>query len=218
MFSYFIKCVIYFSLFSFSSSQDCILQVPKNPLKNGLFDNWILTTKAGSEVVCSQTNPQVNVFVEATILDTRNGNLFVYFPLVVDAGTTPATSTLSTNICDYHVVTLHFGTNGNSVTLIATIDYTSNYNSLIDGNCVNGIRNGSIFGQFAYCNSVNFFKKTDEAIYNKILNVPPILNSTLGDICPTTRSFSVVDQDQSGNVLTQYLLLPDNRVAQDYMT
>ena len=216
MYSYFIKFAIYLSLFSFSSAQDCILQVPKNPLKNGLFDNWILTTNDDSDVVCSQTNPQANVFVEATILDTRNGQLFVYFPLVVGYDTTPAAPTFSTDIYDYHVVTLHFGTNGNSLTLIPTIDYSSNYNSLIDGNCVNGIPNGSIFGQFAYCNAVNFFKKVNEAIYSKYLIVPPLQNSLLGDICPTTRSFSVVDQDQSDNVLSQYLLLPDNSVAQDY--
>ena len=216
MYSYFIKFAIYLSLFSFSSAQDCILQVPKNPLKNGLFDNWILTTNDDSDVVCSQANRQANVFVEATILDTRNGQLFVYFPLVVGYDTTPAAPTFSTDIYDYHVVTLHFGTNGNSLTLIPTIDYSSNYNSLIDGNCVNGIPNGSIFGQFAYCNAVNFFKKVNEAIYNKYLIVPPLQNSLLGDICPTTRSFSVVDQNQSDNVLSQYLLLPDNSVAQDY--
>ena len=208
------------SLFLLSKAQDCIIQIPKDPLNNGLFENWILSTQSFSDVPCTQTNPRANVFIEATILNIYTGELFVYFPLVVDIDTSPASSPLKGNITLSHIVTIHFGSNGNSITLLPTIDYTTNSNSLISGNCVNGLSNGSssIFGQFAYCNSENFFKRVNEMIINSPIKIPKLQNSTLGEICPTTRSFGVVDQDQSDNVLSQYLLLSDDTVAQDYKT
>ena len=87
--------------------------------------------------------------------------------------------------------------------------------TLKKANCVNGLPNGSVFGQFAYCNGVNFFKTVNKDIQNNLLKIPLILNSNLGDECPTTRSFSIVDQDQSDNVLSQYIITEDLKVAQD---
>ena len=216
----FIKFVaVYSSLLLSTKAQDCIIQVPNDPLNTGLFENWILSTQTFSDVPCTQTDPGANVFIEATILNIYTGELFVYFPLVVDIGSTPAAPALKGNITTLnHIVTIHFGSNGNSITLLPTIDYSTNSNSLISGNCVNGLQNGSIFGQFAYCNSKNFFKRVNEMINNSPIKIPELQNSPLGDVCPTTRSFGVVDQDQSDNVLSQYLLLSDNTVAQDYKT
>jgi len=198
-------------------AQDCIIQVPNDPLNSGLFENWILSTQSFSDVPCTQTDPGANVFIEATILNIYTGELFVYFPLVVDIGSMPAAPALKGNITTLnHIVTIHFGSNGNSITLLPTIDYSANSNSIISGNCVNGLQNGSIFGQFAYCNAENFFKRVNEMIINSPIKIPELQNSPMGDVCPTTRSFGVIDQDQSDNVLSQYLLLSDNTVAQDY--
>ena len=212
-----IKFIVYSTILLLSKAQDCIIKVPNDPLNSGLFENWILSTQTFSDVPCTQTDPGANVFIEATILNIYTGELFVYFPLVVDIGSTPAAPALKGNITTLnHIVTIHFGSNGNSITLLPTIDYSINSNSLISGNCVNGLQNGSIFGQFAYCNAEKFFKRVNEMIINSPIKIPELQNSPMGDVCPTTRSFGVIDQDQSDNVLSQYLLLSDNTVSQDY--
>ena len=202
-------------IFVTTFAQDCLLKVPQDPLNKGLFTPWILSTKVGSDIPCTQTNPNATVFVEATIVDSVTGQLFVYYPLVVDAGTNYSGTILSGPLPVNPIVVLHFGTNGNSLTLVPTKD-SSGYDSMNFGNCVNGLPEGTIFGQFAYCNAVNFFRNVNKLILAKKIIVPPLQNSLLGDICPTTRSFAVVDQDQSDNVISQYLLINNINVVQDY--
>jgi len=198
-------------LFLNTFAQDCILQVPSNPLNSGLFEPWYLSS---NDMTCTQTNNKANAFVEATILDIDTGKFFVYFPLVIDDGKTPTIPPLKAILPLNNIVTLHFGTNGNSLTLKPTLVGTKN--SLIDGNCINGLPNGSIFGQFAYCNAKNFFSKVNQLILINIITVPSLGLSSAGEECPTTRSYAVVDQDQSDNVLSQYILRNDMTVVQDY--
>jgi hypothetical protein len=81
------------------------------------------------------------------------------------------------------------------------------------GQCVNGTAN-SPFGQFAYCNAPAFFTAAKAAIRAGTLRVPALGTARDGQPCPTTRDFSVVDQDQSDNLDTKYLALPDGRTAQ----
>jgi hypothetical protein len=86
--------------------------------------------------------------------------------------------------------------------------------SLRQGRCVNGVR-GSIFGQFSYCNAPAFFRAANQAIRAGKL-VPPTLGMGQdGLTCPTTRDFSIVDQDQSDNVTTTYLITTSGKVAQN---
>ena len=198
-------------LFFNTYAQDCILQVPSDPLNNGLFEPWYISS---NDMTCTQTNNKANAFVEATILDIDTGKFFVYFPLVIDDGKTPTIPPFKAILPLNNIVTLHFGTNGNSLTLKPTLVGTKN--SVIDGNCVNGLPNGSIFGQFAYCNAKNFFSKVNQLITTNIITVPPVGLSSAGEECPTTRSYAVVDQDQSDNVLSQYILTNDMTVVQDY--
>jgi hypothetical protein len=87
-------------------------------------------------------------------------------------------------------------------------------NSLQDGNCVKGVAD-SIFGQFSYCNAPNFFQATNQAIQAGKLVPPPIGRAKDGLTCPTSRDFSIVDQDQSDNVTTFYLITASGQVAQD---
>jgi hypothetical protein len=89
-----------------------------------------------------------------------------------------------------------------------------NDGSLQQGNCVNGV-NDSIFGQFSYCNAPAFFQAANAAIRAGKLTVPGVGRGTDGMVCPTTRDFSIVDQDQSDNVTTSYLVTADGRTAQD---
>jgi hypothetical protein len=78
---------------------------------------------------------------------------------------------------------------------------------------VNG-QPGSPFGQFAYCGAPAFFRAANAAIAAGKLKVPQLGTGRDGKPCPTTRDFSVVDQDQSDNLDTEYLALPDGRIAQ----
>jgi len=79
--------------------------------------------------------------------------------------------------------------------------------------CVNGTAN-SPFGQFAYCNAPAFFAAANAAIRAGRLRVPALGTARDGQPCPTTRDFSVVDQDQSDNLDTKYLAVADGRTAQ----
>jgi len=207
MFSF--KKFIYFLIGNFVYSQDCNLMVPNNALGNGLFSPWIVSTNSISDTPCTQLDKKTSVFVEATILDADTGNFFVYYPLVLDANTTAASPISSMPLPVNSIVTIHFGTNANSITLIP-----ENGDSLANYNCVNGINN-SVFGQFAYCNSVNFFSRVQELINIGVIKVPVTGCTLKGDYCPTTRHFAVIDQDQSDNVLSEYILTNDFKVAQN---
>ena len=78
------------SLSVLTTAQDCLLEVPNDPLNTGLFKPWFVSTAPGSAFPCSQLIQGSEVFVEATITDLATCELFVYSPLVIDAGTTPA--------------------------------------------------------------------------------------------------------------------------------
>jgi hypothetical protein len=84
--------------------------------------------------------------------------------------------------------------------------------------CING-DGGSIFGQFAYCNTVQFFSAAQKAIAAGILKVPSPGTITKGGKvetrCPTTGNFRVVDMDQSDNIDSTYPLINSNQLAQN---
>jgi hypothetical protein len=77
---------------------------------------------------------------------------------------------------------------------------------------VNGI-DGANFGQFAYCNAHAFFRAAHHAIREGKLTIPPLGVAVDGLPCPTVRSFFVVDQDQSDNLPTSYMVT-SNGLAQ----
>ncbi|HUN94197.1 MAG TPA: hypothetical protein VMU33_19245 [Burkholderiaceae bacterium] len=79
-------------------------------------------------------------------------------------------------------------------------------------NCVNGF-GGTLFSQVSYCNAVAFFQAANQAIRAGKLTVPPLGTGADGQPCPSVRSFTVVDQDQSDNVPVNYLSF-NGQVAQ----
>ena len=109
-----------------------------------------------------------------------------------------------------------FGGNNAFTTLIEP----ANSGALAAGNCVNGLITGvtgttlSQFGEFAYCNAVAFFAAANQLIALGMITVPPPGITNLGDPCPTVRSFPMVDQDQSDNSLSPYLITVNGQVAQ----
>jgi hypothetical protein len=190
---------------------NCTIIVPANPLSaQGLATPYqLFAPDAAANGPCNEANANQGAFVQATIYDPATGAFSVYSPLVIDKGTqaavTPTAPTLPANA----VVGLWFGFNGTNLTLQGA----QGANTLAQGQCVNGLP-GSIFGQFSYCNAPNFFSSVNQGIANGLVKVPALGTAKDGMACPTTRDFSVVDQDQSDNVQTQYLANGNGQTAQ----
>jgi hypothetical protein len=89
---------------------------------------------------------------------------------------------------------------------------------LQQANCVAGQVIGgqfTSFGQVGACNAVAFFQAANAAIAAGKLNVPTPGTAKDGLPCLTTRSFALIDQDQSDNVTTQYLANGNGQTAQN---
>src|SRR5579863_2535809 len=197
-----------------AGNMDCELIVPARPLTAaGLATPYQLTGPGGQDPAasgCTQANPELQAFVQATILDPATGRLSVYEPLVITAGTIPAVAPQKPRLPKHAVVNLMFGFNGNNLQLVGAQPGT-----LAAAKCVNGL-DGSLFGQVAYCDSVPFYAAANQDIANGKLRIPGARKSPLtGQACPTTRSFQLADQDPSDNVTSQYLLTATGRTAQD---
>jgi hypothetical protein len=191
---------------------DCKLIVPHNPLSaQGLATPYKLLATNPANGPCNEASPAQAAFVQGAVLDPVKGAISVYNPLVIDQGTQPAVTPVAPTLPNGAVVGLWFGSNGTTLTLL------DDHGSLQQGHCVNGIV-GSIFGQFSYCNASAFFQAANQAIQTGKLKVPPIGRAKDGMQCPTTRDFSIVDQDQSDNVTTTYLVNGTGQTAQDTAT
>lgn len=187
---------------------DCTLIVPANPLSaQGLATPYQLTATNRDKGACHEANPNQSAFVQAAIFDPATAKISIYEPLVVDRGKKPAIQPVVPTLPQGAIVGIWFGYNGGNLKLRST------NNSLQDGNCVNGL-NGSVFGQFAYCNAAAFFKAANAAIQAGKLKVPALGTAKDGKPCMTSRDFGLVDMDQSDNVQTQYLVSENGRTAQ----
>jgi hypothetical protein len=186
-----------------ADSTNCTLQVPANPLSaKGLASPYVLGDG------CEMANPDLQAFVEADIINPRNGHIKVYNPLVITEGTQPAAAPVRPVLARGAVVAIMFGFNGDNLLLTGT------GNSLRQGRCVNGAGQ-SLFTQVAYCNSPDFYRAVNRDMARGLLQIPALGTGNDGQACPTVRGFDVVDQDQSDNVVTTYLMNTQGQTAQD---
>jgi hypothetical protein len=187
---------------------DCTLVVPSQPLSaQGLATPYQLVATDPANGPCNESNKAQAAFVQGAVINPATGQISIYNPLVIDQGTKPAVAPILPHLPANGIVALWFGFNGNNLTL------QDNNGSLKQGRCVNGVNN-SIFGQFAYCNAPAFFRATNRAERAGLLNPPQLGMANDGKICPTVRDFSVVDMDQSDNVVTTYLVTANGQIAQ----
>lgn len=190
---------------------DCKLQVPANALiAEGLSTPWVLLPP------CSQAVTTQQAFAEAAVLDPQ-GQLSVYHPLIIDQGKTAQAAPVVPNIADGSQVILYFGFNGNTLTLVDTHGQDSNASPILQSlKCVNGLpgAQGDVFGQVSWCNTVSFWEATNAAVASGKLQVPPLGTDNNGNQCISSHSFAIVDQDQSDNLPTKYLLLADGSTVQ----
>ncbi|KAF8428034.1 hypothetical protein L210DRAFT_3564413 [Boletus edulis BED1] len=222
-------------------SQNCQLQVPANPLTaQGLATPYVLTgcnqldfANQGAFVEAAILDPATGniqiyspLVINAGMTPVGNGagasptasgttssmptptgtNVSTTTPSMVDrqAASTgfyipPIVPTIPNNA----VVGLWFGSNAASVTLTGSTD-----------GCVNGLGN-SVFGQFAFCNGQAWFNAAKAAVSQGLVKLPAPGAGSGGQACPTTHDFRVVDQDQSDNVVTTYLLIGNNTLSQN---
>ena len=161
----------------------------------------------------------LGAFVQATVLNPRTGALSVYNPLVITQGTTPAVAPVVPKLPRHAIVTVDFGFNGANL-----IQVGATPNALAQGHCVNGL--GSPFGQQSFCNGTAFFRAAYTLMTFGRLRVPSQGTSAkivptggrlgTGRACPNVRNFDMIDQDQSDNVTSVYLLNPaTGQTAQD---
>jgi hypothetical protein len=183
-----------------NNSMNCTLQVPASPLTaQGLATPW----KLGDG--CSEANPDLQAFVEATIL-APSGYAFVYDPLVVSWSVGPAVTPKPPVIPAGSEVIIDTGFNGSNLVLEGPGAY--------QGKCIDAYGN-SIIAQTAACNAQAFYADANHLISTGKLKVPALGTGSDGKPCETTRSFSLIDQDQSDNVLTGYLLTSGGKTALD---
>jgi hypothetical protein len=188
---------------------NCTLIVPANPLSaQGLATPYRLMATDNAMGPCKEANANQGAFVQGVIYDPATGKFSVYSPLVIDKGTQPAIMPTVPTLPADAVVGLWFGFNGTNLTLQG-----AQRNTLAQARCVNGL-NGSVFGQFAYCNAQAFFAATNAGLAKKKFTIPPIGMATDGMPCMTSRDFGLIDQDQSDNVQTQYLANGKGQTAQ----
>jgi hypothetical protein len=186
---------------------NCTLIVPANPLTaEGLATPYRLVATNPHMGPCNETNPAQSAFIQGAVFDPETSRILVYDPLVIDKGTRPAIAPVVPTLPEHAIVALWFGFNGNILTL-------SRNDGFNQGKCVDRVDN-SPFGQFAYCNAPAFFNAANKAIRDKNLLPPRLGLAKDGKTCPSTRDFSVVDQDQSDNVTATYLVAK-GRIAQN---
>ncbi len=184
-----------------AASGNCSLAVPANPLSaQGLATAWQLGDG------CSMANAGTQgAFVEATIL-APNGQVQVYNPLVITAGTTPAAAPAAPTIARGSQVVIDVGFNGTNLVLTGR--------GARQGACVDALGQ-SVFGQVSACNAVGFYNLANREIARGTLVVPPAGTANDGQPCLTVRDFGMVDQDQSDNVITSYLINGNGQTAQN---
>jgi hypothetical protein len=193
-----------------ADNQACTLIVPDHALTaKGLATPYQFTGMRRNGGACHETNVDQAAFVQAAILDPAAGTISIYSPLVVDRGARPAVAPVVPTLPANAVVALWFGSNGDALRLRG-----ARGNTLNAARCVNGL-GGSIFGQVAFCNASAFFTAANAAIQAGKLTPPALGTAKDGATCPSIRDFSIVDQDQSDNVTTTYLITPDGTLAQN---
>ncbi|KAJ3119746.1 hypothetical protein HK100_000172 [Physocladia obscura] len=165
----------------------CIVTIPAHALTaRGLSKPWIVTG-------CDQT--VTPTFAECAVLNPAEGIIKIYSPLLINAGSLNFIAPVVPVFPARAIVGCWFGTNGGTTTLAG---FTT------QAKCTSPV---TALGQFAACNALAFFAaaRCDNVV------IPPLGIGLNGKPCYTTRSFEIVDMDQSDNVVTSFLMDPTTK-------
>ena len=147
----------------FAQNPNCTIIIPTAPLTAaGLATPYQLTATNPAQGDCHETNSASSAFVQAAIFDPASGQISIYNPLVIDAGSVPApgAAPVVPTLPNNAIVALWFGFNGNNL-----VQQGASPGVLEASACVNGLPN-NVFGQFSYCNAPAFFKAANKAVRN----------------------------------------------------
>jgi hypothetical protein len=174
---------------------ECTITMPAHALTaQGLASPWELS---GDGKECDETVKDEAAFVDATIFDPGTNRISIYRPLVITGGTRPAVDPLVPRLPAGAVVEISVGFNGDELTLADR----HGGRDIAEAHCVNGLP-GSIFGQEIFCNAPGLFAAAGGRVaFPQRENSPDDARP-----CPTTESWEIVDQDQSDNTTTNYLV------------
>lgn len=207
---FFLIMITSLSTLVFAQNPNCTIIIPDAPFTAaGLATPYQLTATDPTAGPCHEGNANSSAFVQAAIFDPATGQISIYNPLVIDAGSTPAIAPVVPTIPHHAIVALWFGFDGNNL-----IQQGASPGVLKESDCVNGLPN-NVFTQFSYCNARAFFLAARRAILAGQLKVPPLGVASDGRRCPTVRDFFVVDQDQSDNLPVTYLVSASGLLAQN---
>jgi hypothetical protein len=190
---------------TFGQNMDCTLIVPDKPLTaQGLATPYQMVATNAANGPCNETNKAQSAFVQAAVIDIETGAISIYNPLVIDKGAVPASLPVVPKLPDHGIVAIWFGYNAGSLTLVGAAPGV-----LESSFCQQNL------GQFAYCNAPAFFAMAGFDALIRKLQVPALGNGKDGRLCPSVRSFAEIDQDQSDNVTSTYLVTPSGTLAQN---
>lgn len=195
------------------NATNCFVTIPDNALSaEGLATPYLLMPP------CSMAVGTQQAFAEAAVFDPTTGEITIYHPLILDAGKNASVAPVVPDLPAGASIALWFGFNGDTLQLLDTDGKDTNASPKLAAiKCVNGEPgiSGDIFGQVSWCNTAAFFEPVNANIAAGKTTVPPLGTDKNGQDCPSSRAFTVVDQDPSDNLPTQYLLLPDGSTIQD---
>jgi hypothetical protein len=181
---------------------DCTLIAPADPLSaHGLATPYQLTGPGGPQASgCNMANSaNLGAFVQATILEP-GGHLYDYDPLVVTQGVGAAAAPAVPVIPAGSVITIDVGFNGNVLNVAGPGGR----------GFVQGLP-GSPFGQVSFANGRAFFAAAEA----DDVTVQALGTSSMdGMACPTVHDFSLVDQDPSDNVTSEYVVTASGQTAE----
>jgi hypothetical protein len=101
-----------------AADPNCTLIVPLNPLTPlGLATPYQLTATDPADGPCRENDESQAAFVQGAIINPATGQISVYNPLVIDAGSTAAVAPVLPAVPANAVVALWFGFNGGDLTL-----------------------------------------------------------------------------------------------------
>ena len=187
---------------------NCTLIVPANPLSaEGLATPYQLVATDPTGGDCHETDKAQAAFVQAAVFDPASGQIAIYNPLVVDQGATPAMPPVVPTLPANAIVALWFGYNGDTLTL-------------------QGVRMECWPGPGASMESTAPTSDSSLTATRPLLSrqhtarsarvkftIPPLGTAADGRPCPTVRDFFAVDQDQSDNLPTSYLVTSASGLA-----
>ena len=192
-----------------ATALNCQIIVPANPLTaQGLATPYQLMPPCSMAVATQQS------FAEAAVFDPATNQVSIYHPLVINQGTKPGAAPVVPTIPAGATVGLWFGFNGGVLKLVDSNGADTNNSPLLKGaNCINGLAGvqNDVFGQVSWCNAQQFFSAANAGT----IAMSPLGTTSTGAVCPTSRSFQIVDACPSDNVPTQYLLLSNGQTMQD---